>query len=305
MQTQLFAFLSILLVACSSPPASKPEVKSEWEPYPEKIDMLTIFAHPDDEGYWGGLLPYYATCEQKSIVMISLTSGEWGNGLPHPVEHGQAPDCSYDDSDYPCFPAIPKDQLVYPCYYRETELANAAHIYGIPYEPVTPRYKDMNGIGWDDAEAGFEYWGGRDEIVGYLTEQIRRFQPDIVIGLDWNGANGNPQHAAAARGAFYATEAAADSNLYPGQYSVWKVKKMYSHLRNEDIPGSVGHHLHEWNIPCAANPDANPRVLGAKGNAAHVSQDMKEECDPFNAFILKHSTVGPDIVNKNNLFENL
>ena len=276
-----------------------------WQPYPEKIDILAIFAHPDDEGYWGGLLPYYATCQNKTIVMLSLTSGEWGNGLPHPVNPGDPPDCSYDDSEYPCFPAIPKSELVYPSYYRELELANAASIYGINFQPVMPRYKDMNGIGWDDAEKGFEFWGGRDEIVGYLTEQIRRFKPDIVVGLDWNGANGNPQHAAAAQGAYHAAVASSDPNQYPGKFKPWKVKKMYSHLRNEDIPESEGYHHHQWDLPCVAKPEANAIKLGAKGNAAHVSQEMKEECDPYNAFILKHSTVGPDRVNQNNLFENL
>ena len=279
--------------------------QGDWQPYPDKIDMLAIFAHPDDEGYWGGLLPYYATCMNKSVVMISLTSGEWGNGLPHPVEPGEAPDCSYDDSDYPCFQAIPEDELVYPHYYRETELANATRIYGISYKPVTPRYQDMNGIGWDDAEKGFEFWGGRDEIIGYLTNQIRRFRPDVVVGLDWNGANGNPQHAAAAQGAYHAAVAASDASRYPGTYKSWQVKKMYSHLRNEDIPDNNTFHRHHWELPCPGNPEINARELGAKGNAAHVSQEMKEECDPLNAFVLKLTIVGPDVINEDNLFENL
>ena len=299
MKNLLFYFIALNLVVESL------GQDVDWEPYPDQVDILAIFAHPDDEGYWGGLLPYYATCKDKKIVMISLTSGEWGNGLPHPVDPGEEPDCSYDDSDYPCFPAIPKEELIYPNYYRETELANAARIYGVKYKPVTPRYRDMNGIGWDDANKGFEFWGGKDEIVGYLTEQIRRFKPTIVIGLDWNGGNGNPQHAAAAQGAFYATQAASNPALYPGKFKAWEVKKMYSHLRNEDLDQTEDYHYHDWEIHCTSKPELNPRDLGAKGNAAHVSQEMKEECDRGNGFILRVTTVGPDLQNQNNLFENL
>lgn len=299
--------ISTLLVAfalsnCS--PTNKTD-QYDWQPYPDKVDMLVVVAHPDDEGYWGGLLPYYSICEQKSIVLISLTSGEWGNGFPHPVPDGAEPDCSFDDSYYPCFPAIPKEELVYPNYYREQELNQALELYDMKYKAITPRYKDMNGIGWDDAEKGFEFWGGRDEIVGYLTGQIRRFKPDLVVGLDWHGANGNPQHAAAGRGAYYATEAASDPTLFPDEYDAWQVKKMYSHLRNEDLESSNDFHFHEWEIPCEYDSKINPRKLGAIGNAIHVSQEMKEECDPANGFILRVTTVGEDVINKNNLFENL
>ena len=105
--------------------------------------MLVVVAHPDDESTFGGLLPYYASCQKKKIVFVSLTSGEWGNGLPHHTKPTDKPDYSYDDSDYPRFHKIPADAL-YPCYYREGEMARALMMFGVKYKPLMPRFKDMS-----------------------------------------------------------------------------------------------------------------------------------------------------------------
>lgn len=281
-----------------------------FEPYPDKADMLAVIAHPDDEGYWGGLLAYYASCQQKKVVLVCLSSGEWGNGLPHPVEPGEKPDCSYDDSHYPCFAKIPEQDLVYPCYYREGEMARAAIAYGLAYQPIMPRWKDMADIQpWGNVAGGFELWGGKEKVTEYITSQIRRFKPDVVVGLSWDGGNGNPQHMAAAHGTFFACQAAGDSKRFTAQLAttpLWQPKKVYFCISKEEETEKKYDvvHSHSWSLPCKGRP-GTARIMAARGNACHESQEMKEECDPTTGFLLKISTVGPDVVGKNNLFENL
>jgi len=277
-----------------------------WQPYPNKVDMLAVIAHPDDEGYWGGLLPYYANCQQKRVVLISLTSGEWGNGLPHSVEPGDPPDCSYDDTDYPCFHKIPKAELVFPSYYREQEMAEAASVYGLRYEPIMPRWRDMILQPWGEAAPGFEWWGGKDFVVEYLTAQIRRFKPDVVVGLAWNGGNGNPQHIAAAQGTVLASEAAGDRAQFSAQvkrYGTWQPKKVYLHATEDEVYDVV--HEHDWTMPCNNRISETAQILAAEGNARHESQEMAAHSDPNTNFVLKVTTVGVDTVGKNNLFEHI
>ena len=298
-------FLTII-VACILLPIY---AQKNWKPYPEKVDMLAVIAHPDDEGYWGGMLAYYATCEQKKIILISLTSGEWGNGLPHPVAEGEPVDCSYNDEEVPCCDAIPEEDLIYPNYYREIELGNAARTYGIQYKPVTDRlFKDKDGIQpWGEASGGFEYWGGEDKVIGYITKQIRRFKPDVLVTLGWNGGNGNPQHAAAARGAIFAARKAGDKKNFPDQLTnleVWNTKKVYMYVPEEKMDQQDKLLIHSWILTCTGNSKVTAQELGARGLAQHYCQNVPESCAESTAFKLVDSRVGSDTENKN-FFEHL
>lgn len=284
---------------------------------PAPADLLAVIAHPDDEGYWGGLLAEYAMCRGRNVVLVCLTSGEWGNGLPHPVEEGAEPDCSYDDKDHPCFEKIPADQLIYPCYYRENEMLAACVEYGMTTPPIFARFADTNKFTrWGDVEQGFDAWGGRDKVVGFVTEQIRKYRPTIVVGLAFDGGNGNPQHKAAALAAFDATIAASDADRFADsseKYGPWQVSKMYSQASGyEDasksdspVPQTGPVHTHSWTGPCRTRPGATAQLFAARGNARHESQKMEEKCDAESRFVLRLTTVGTDVVAKDDLFENV
>jgi hypothetical protein len=87
-------------------PMTYRELLAEFQPYPDKCDMMVVVAHPDDEGYLGGLLTHYTRVRKKKIVVVCLTSGEWGNGMPH-HKAGQKPDYSYDDAEYQRYEKVP------------------------------------------------------------------------------------------------------------------------------------------------------------------------------------------------------
>lgn len=276
-----------------------------FDRYPEKADMLVVVAHPDDETTFGGLLSYYAYCQQKKVVFICLTSGEWGNGLPHHTKRTDKPDYSYNDEDEPRFEKIPADAL-YPCYYREQELGRALAMHGVRYRPIMPRYKDMSGLQpWGEPEPAFALWGGRQKVVGYLVSQIRRFQPDVVVSLAANGFNGNPEHMGASRGTVLACEVSGDDRQFAeqlGELDVWEPAKVYLHVAPDESYDVV--HKHSWELDCQGTPGL-ARIFTARANALHESQGMKKECDESSEFILIQTAVGPDKVGKDDLFENV
>lgn len=281
------------------------QTPGEFEPYPEKADMMIVVAHPDDESTFGGLIPYYAVGQKKKIVFVCLTSGEWGNGLPHHSSPSDPPDYSYDDSDYPRFEKIPADAL-YPCYYRETELARVLMMMGVNTKPVMPRFIDKSDVQpWGSPDPAFELWGGQDKVVGYVVQQIRRFKPDVVVSMAANGFNGNPLHAAASRSAVLASQAAGDQNQFRDslvEHQPWQPKKVYLHAHRDETYQVV--HSHSWELDCDGYK-GKARILAARANVLHESQEMKEECEESTDFVLVQTTVGPDVLGRDNLYEHI
>ena len=306
----------VLLWAVASVRPAAAQLPDVFDADPDRLDMLIVIAHPDDEGTFGGLLPFYAGCRGKSIKLLSLTSGEWGHGLPHHASADQTPDYSYDDSDQPRHDEVPADAL-YPCYFREIELARMLIASGVRYAPDLPRYRDASDLQpWGDPSSAFELWGGRDGVVRRVAETVRRVRPDVVVTMAEDGFNRNPQHLAASIAARAAVPLAADPAAdVPGQ--PWQVAKLYTVVTNPADPVAGGDpdptiiegiedqlHVHDWTQPCDGLP-TTPQIRAAEANALHRSQSMPNACAPSTRFILRHTTVGPDIVNRNDLFENL
>lgn len=51
------------------------DLVQDWQPLPEKVDLMLFVAHEDDEEiFFGGLLPYYAA-EGKTVAMMYCTDG--------------------------------------------------------------------------------------------------------------------------------------------------------------------------------------------------------------------------------------
>ena len=288
-----------------------------------KADLLVVVAHPDDESTFGGLLPHYAIARGKTVAFVCLTSGEWGNRLPHHDSPDDTPDYSYDDSEVTRHPGVPADAL-YPCYYRERELVAMLQTSGVPTQPRLLRHRDMNGFpDWGRPDNCFAFWGrelaakaargepidvqnpehiarGRREVVGQIVGIIRELRPEVVVTMAYDGYNGNPQHLCASHGTIDAVEAAAAADEYPEAGQPHTVKKLYLAVSEGETYDTV--HSHSWTTDCDGRPAYE---IAADANALHASQDMPRECPMSSDFVLRLSTVGPDVVGKDDLFENV
>jgi LmbE family N-acetylglucosaminyl deacetylase len=270
--------------------AAESRAQYTWETPTNKVVLMAVNAHPDDEGiFFGGTLPYYSQVLGLPTLLVSMTSGDW----------------------YPTNLTI-----------REAELRCAASNYGLRYEPVFLRFRDvpsqnMTGNPYTNKiDATWDYWAdgvlqgdgadveaGKQKAINTLAEQIRRYRPDIIITHDQAGEYGHHNHIAtcwAVTNAFYvaADPAATAPNL--AGLPPWQVKKLYIHLYPQN---RLFHQFFE--LPCSQLGGLTPRQVADIGLDCHVSQGKPdvstvyrtgENYDPYPSewWGLYASVVGPD-----------
>jgi len=268
-----------------------------WLPPTNKITLMAVWAHPDDEGIaGGGSLPYYSGVLNVPTMLVCMTYG-WG------------------------------DQ-------RDNELRAAAWTYGLRYAPLFGQFADINSsnvpnnpytntidMTWDYwAGVGFKGDGsdvaaGKARAINYVAEQIRRYRPDVIITHDINGETGNDNHKATAYAVMQAFSVAADPTATATNLvglAPWQAKKLYVHLY------PINRLFHEyWENPYPSLGNQTPRQVATTGLHCHVSQgpDRWIVASVYNPTYYRSqwpsewwglyaSTVGPDTVLTNSLTVN-
>lgn len=132
------------------------------ETFSERLHLLCILPHPDDEVYGAAGLIMDAVERGERVGLITLTRGEAGRTL------GLVADAS---------------ELA---RLRASELADAVAVLGIQhFEPLS--YPDKHLLDC------------LDELTEVARSALRRYRPDIVLTFPPNGSNGHPDHVAAHR----------------------------------------------------------------------------------------------------------
>jgi mycothiol S-conjugate amidase len=178
------------------------------EPEPERLCLLTIHAHPDDESSKGaGSVARYAA-EGVYTVLVCCTGGEEGEILNPAMDR---PEVRAD------LPGV-----------RARELARAAEIIGY-HETVMLGYRD-SGMPGSEANKDPRSFASADldEAVGRLVAVIRRVRPQVIVtyGDDQQGYP-HPDHLRVHDITQPAVMAAADPRAYPGSGEPWSVQKIY------------------------------------------------------------------------------
>lgn len=187
---------------------------------------------------------------------------------------------------------------------RKGEALNGLWAAGCRYYPEFADLKDLNVDSYDET---LEYWGGSQEVVRVLVEQIRRYKPEIILTHDWNGEYGHNQHKVTARHMRTAIEAASSPALFPEsaeKYGAWQVKKLYLHLA--DANGEIDF---EWNTPYDALGGQTPLQVAQRAYEEHPSQHKYYQVNDGgkydnSRFGLTFSVVGDDQLYVD-LFENI
>ncbi|MBX3737475.1 MAG: PIG-L family deacetylase [Candidatus Didemnitutus sp.] len=229
---------------------------------PAKAALMVVIAHPDDEAYFPGLLPYVCLVRKLPVVFVVLTSGEAG-----------------------ITPAGNRE-------LREEEQRRACRVYGLPNEPVFARFAD--GAWQGTLEDNWKLWGGESRAAEWLAAQIRHYRPDVVVTHALDGESGHPNHVGCALSVTKACAWAADATRGGTEVTAaWSVKKLYVHR----WPTRPLEFRQDVLVP---GTDRTCLQIGEAGGKMHRSQGYAEQ--PFaeldapgaSRFGLYATTVGVD-----------
>ena len=174
----------------------------------DKLTLVTIHAHPDDEAIsTGGILAKYSA-EGIRTVLVTCTKGELGES-EDPLYRPPLPDMGITE-------------------IREKELAAAIRILNIgAYHNLN--YKDSGMAGTPDNHDPKAFaWADITEAAHRLADIIRRERPQVIVTYDENGIYGHPDHIMANRVTQAAFAAASDPNLpLDASEPPWQSGKLY------------------------------------------------------------------------------
>lgn len=232
-----------------------------WQPSCEKADMLVFSTHADDEIlFLGGPLVTYG---------------------------------SSDDVDV---------QVVYMCEFwstqkvREHEKLDGLWECGIRHYPVSGNFKDLYSMSLEAAMQQYDY----NDLVKFLTEQIRRFKPQVCVTQDLNGEYGHGGHRILVKAFCEAVDNCGKTDFCPDSvktYGKYDVPKAYLHLYEQ---GKINLNLR---TPIAALDNrtgldvlksAYKKHVSQQGWWFYVSDEYQYSCASFGLY---RTTVGADTGN--------
>ncbi len=233
-----------------------------WNPPCERADIMVISSHADDEIlFMGGVLPTYSYLYDADI------------------------------------------QVVYMCEFwstakvREHEKLDGLWEAGIRFYPTCGNFPDKYSNNVERARQQYDY----ESMVSFLVEQIRRFQPQVLVTHDYRGEYGHGFHILTCNALMDAVEFAANTTQYPDSgalYGVWNTPKTYLHIFpfhtikldlhipvEEDYAGRTALDILKA---------AYKKHVSQQQWSFHVSDNYKHSCADFGLY---RTLVGPDTTN--------
>jgi mycothiol S-conjugate amidase len=174
----------------------------------ERLCLLTVHAHPDDEASKGAASVARYHDEGVRCVLVCCTGGEAGEILNPAVDTPEIRE------------RLPE--------IRMEELERAADIIGY-HEVVMLGYRD-SGMPGSEANSRPGAFAAADlnEAVGRLVEVIRRERPQVIVTYpDDQEGYPHPDHLRVYDISIVAFDAAADPAAYPEAGPPWQPSKLY------------------------------------------------------------------------------
>lgn len=212
-----------------------PEWVQKWSPPCERADLLLLSSHSDDEQlFFAGVLPYYAGERGYKVQVVYLNSH------------------------------------FYNTHDRPHELLEGLWTVGVRNYPVIPDFPDLYSESLEEAlvlygEYGYTY----TDFVEYITENLRRFQPLVVVSHDINGEYGHGTHILCTSALRDALLVCNDINIYPESaqmYGAWGPLKTYLHLYPENAI------VMNWDVPLEKFGGKTAFQMTQEGFSHHKSQ---------------------------------
>lgn len=226
--------------------------RRDYRAMAEKLRLMTVHAHPDDEASKGAATTARYVAEGHDVMVVTCTGGEAGSILN---------------------PAMERPEIVenLPEVRRE-EMADAASILGVEHRWLG--YTDSGLPEGDPLPPLPEGCFALEPLEGptrELVRTIREFRPHVLITYDETGGYPHPDHVRTHEVSMAAFDAAGDPDLYPETGETWQPLKLYySHgfsrkrmqlfhdaLLERGSESPYGEWLQRWD---SSRPDPHERV---------------------------------------------
>lgn len=251
----------------------------------EKTDLMIFSTHADDEQlFFAGVMPTYIN-KGKKVHVVYLARHDIGSYYNPSRMHEQLNGLwTLGVTDYPTFGLIPD------AYSTTLEVAES----------------QMKSAGFTD-----------DDVIKFDVEQIRKYEPKVILGHDENGEYGHGQHRLNTHTLKQAIQKAEDENYITEGLKPVKIYKVYLHLYDPN-----NYTVLDYDIPLENYDNKTAYQVSKEGYAKHLSQQYTWFTNWLNGknnsytsakqitkyspmyWGLYYTSVGPD-VNKNDLFENI
>ncbi|MEJ2855425.1 MULTISPECIES: mycothiol conjugate amidase Mca [unclassified Saccharothrix] len=175
----------------------------------EKLRLMAVHAHPDDESSKGAATMARYVAEGHEVMVVTCTGGEAGSIL-NPKLADRA------------------DVLENMGEVRRAEMARAAEILGIQH-----RWLGFVDSGLPEGDPlpplpeGCFALTPLEESVPPLVAAIREFRPHVIVTYDENGGYPHPDHIRCHEVSVAAWDAAGDPDMYPEAGEPWQPLKLY------------------------------------------------------------------------------
>ncbi|MEU5691596.1 mycothiol conjugate amidase Mca [Actinosynnema sp. NPDC020468] len=174
----------------------------------EKLRLMAVHAHPDDESSKGAATMARYVAEGHDVMVVTCTGGEAGSILN---------------------PALDRPEvLANMAEVRREEMAKAAAILGIQH-----RWLGFVDSGLPEGDPlpplpeGCFALVPLSESTAPLVGIIREFRPHVIVTYDENGGYPHPDHIRCHEVSVAAFDAAGDPEAYPDAGEPWQPLKLY------------------------------------------------------------------------------
>ncbi|WP_367132399.1 mycothiol conjugate amidase Mca [Saccharothrix sp. HUAS TT1] len=174
----------------------------------EKLRLMAVHAHPDDESSKGAATMARYVAEGHEVMVVTCTGGEAGSILNPAMDR---PDVLENIADV-----------------RRAEMARAAEILGVRH-----RWLGFVDSGLPEGDPlpplpeGCFALVPLEESTPPLVEVIREFRPHVIVTYDENGGYPHPDHIRCHEVSVAAFDAAGDPERYPELGEPWQPLKLY------------------------------------------------------------------------------
>lgn len=254
-----------------------PASVQQWQPAPEKADILFLSAHPDDEVlFFGGAIPYYAGEKGMNVVVAYMTCGTME---------------------------------------RRSELLNGLWAMGVRTYPEIGNFWDKYGKKLETVYDAWGKTATYKHLVTMLRKYQPEVVVTHDVKGEYGHAAHLVCADAMKKCVGYAADAAKYTDSV-NTYGTWEVKKLYLHLGKENLiemdwdqplsafDGKTGYEMavegYSWH---KSQHDAGQKNKDT-GKFEYFIVEPRDSYYSCYRFGLVYTTVGPD-VEKNDFFENI